>query len=94
MGVVRARSPVRVLGGLPTYNGERMGENVSKFYGVKCDRCRDSIIESSASKLDEEMSELGWSARKVGRSLVHFCEPCQEANEELRQAILAKLATV
>lgn len=65
---------------------------MSRFYGVRCDRCRETLVGASVSKLDETIDDQGWSVVKVGRSFVHFCEPCQEANEALRQAISAKLA--
>jgi len=64
---------------------------MGKVYGVKCDRCGEVLSAPSASKLASLINECGWYSGKYGRSTVHYCGPCQEANEGLRQAILAKL---
>jgi hypothetical protein len=67
---------------------------MSKVYGVKCDRCGEVLSASSASKLASLFDEWGWESRTVGRSRMDWCEPCQEANEAMRRAIVEKLSQV
>lgn len=64
---------------------------MSRVFGVKCDRCSETLTAVSASILAGLVDEWGWSSSKVGRSFLHYCEPCQEANEDLKRAILKKL---
>jgi hypothetical protein len=77
----------------PSGGGE-WREEMSRFYGVKCDRCGEVLSAPTVKGLEADIDDQGWYSGKFGRSFVHYCEPCQEANEGLRQAILEKLSRV
>ena len=64
---------------------------MSRIFGVRCDRCRDELTASSAPKLAEAIEDHGWHSGKFGRTFLHYCEPCQDDNEDLRREILRKL---